>query len=101
MSLRIAYLALAVSPAVFGNTQVNRIGVTNTQALITVITDQPGNCTYRVSVSSSLAPVVSDVIEVLFPDELGCAHRLSSSRQPAYVRGGHANGGSGLGWQVV
>jgi hypothetical protein len=67
MNRRVVCLALAAATVAFGNTQVNRLQVTNTQALISVLTDQPGNCVYRISVSSSLSPVANDVNEALFP----------------------------------
>ena len=62
----IYFLALSVTLA-FGKTQVAQVKVTPTQALVEVKTDQPGNCVYRISESSTLSPLVNDVNTALFP----------------------------------
>jgi hypothetical protein len=67
MRTRIGCLTLATAAAALANTQIVRIQTTNTQALVWVRTDQPGNCTYRISESDSLTPVVNDTSEALFP----------------------------------
>lgn len=41
--------------------------VTNTQAVVKVVTDQPGNCTYKVSEAQDLSIPVNDVNTTLFP----------------------------------
>jgi hypothetical protein len=48
-------------------TTVTVFDVTNTQAIINVITDQPGNCTYQLSEAQDLSVPVNDVNVALFP----------------------------------
>lgn len=43
------------------------IQVTNTQAMIPVVTDQAGNCTYALSEAPGLSPPVNDANTTLFP----------------------------------
>jgi hypothetical protein len=59
--------AMAGAGVASGNTQVVQVQPTNTQAVVYVNTDQAGNCRYRISEWSSLAPTVNDVNEALFP----------------------------------
>ena len=55
-----------VSIAAEGATQIASIQATQTQAVIRIITDQPGACAYRASENNSLTPPVHDVDATLF-----------------------------------
>ena len=80
-------LALAlVSPSAQAVTTVTVSDITNTQAVIKVVTDQPGNCTYQLSETQDLSAPVNDVNATLFPGS------NSDARATSVVQGG-ARGG--------
>jgi Putative binding domain, N-terminal/Viral BACON domain len=72
---------LAAVHAARAATAVVETSVTNTQAVIHVVTDRGGNCTYRISESNTLSPPVYDVNTALF------ASANSDARAGAVVAG--------------
>lgn len=63
--------------------------VTNTQAVIRVISDQPGSCSYRISETQDLSVPVNDVNPLLFPgaDSDARATSLVSANERSFVVG--------------
>ncbi|MEP6717433.1 MAG: hypothetical protein ABJC09_17825, partial [Terriglobia bacterium] len=59
-------LALSIAPFSFARTTISGIEATATQALIRIVTDQTGPCSYRASENSGFAPQVHDTDTALF-----------------------------------
>jgi hypothetical protein len=72
---------LLFSSSLLANTSVVGVDVTNTQAIVHVTTDQAGTCTYRISESNTLSPLVHDVAPALY------AGANSDSRAGSIIRG--------------
>ena len=60
------YFILLIYWPILASTSVIGVAPSNTQGVVHVSTDQGGNCTYRISESNTLTPLVHDVDTSLF-----------------------------------